>query len=126
MTTKSDALGEIISAALKLRQHTATVEVMSFMRKQGLKPTFKNIKPYAKSLIKMLVDAGYDDASIRCVWQVNQWGRNDFMQVTFSVNEQPVQEYVPPRGCEAKWRRLQQHAAHTNSLSPSSTSTHIH
>ena len=120
MSTKSDALGEVISAAIRARQSIATVEVMSFMRKQGLKPTFQNIKPYAMSLRKMLLNAGYDDARIRSLWQVNQWGRNDFMQVTFSVNEPPVQEYVPPRGCEAKWRRLQQY---TNSVL---TSTRIH
>ena len=113
MSAKSKALSEIINAALAARQSIATVEVMSFMRKQGLTPTFKNIKPYALTLIKMLKDAGYDDARIRSLWQVNQWGRNDFMQVTFSVNAAPVQEYVPPRGCEAKWRRLQQY---TNSV----------
>lgn len=110
MSAKSKALSKIINEALEAHQSIAMVEVMSFMRKQGLKPTFKNIKPYALTLVKMLRDAGYDDANIRSLWQVNQWGRNDFMQVTFSVNEQPVQEYVPPRGCEAKWRRLQQYA----------------
>jgi hypothetical protein len=122
MTTKSDALGEIIKAALAARQNTATVEIVSFMRKQGLKPTFKNIKPYAVTLIKMLVTAGYDDARIRSIWQVNEWGRNDFMQVTFSVNEPPVQEYVPPRGCEAKWRRLQQY---TNQVAAHPTANNL-